>query len=159
MVATEASKDYIVGMRGAVRVPFAVFLAVGAVLSAGHALGSDAAPAVQPSPAPSPPPKRLSLGPYVDPYGPVTAERIFDVPHFETRVEVHGKAMDSAALTARMEWWLQDFEPLRGAVPRQGSAPSLTEMRDHRPHVTEGVNLVPILDWLMDKLNRSKGSQ
>jgi hypothetical protein len=155
MVATEASKDYIGGMRSAVRVPFAVFLAVVAVLSAGHALGSDVAPPPKPT-ATATPAKRLRLGPYVDPYGHVPVERLFDVPHFETRVEVHGKAMDSAALTARMEWWLRDFEPLRGAVPRQGSAPSLAEMRDHRPHVTEGVNIVPILDWLLDKLNGSK---
>jgi hypothetical protein len=90
----------------------------------------------------------------VDPYGATPTERILDVPHFETRIEVPGKAMDAAALTARMEWWMRDYEPIRGSVPRQGSAPSLAEMRDHRHHVTEGLNFAPVLDWLLDKLNK-----
>jgi hypothetical protein len=113
-----------------------------------------AAPASVPAAAPAAPKKRLNLGPYVDPYGPVTAERLFDVPHFETRVEVQGKAMDSAALTARMEWWMRDFEPLRGAVPRGGSAPSLEEIREYRPHPADSINIAPIIDWLVDKLNK-----
>jgi hypothetical protein len=116
------------------------------------------APAASASvPAPTPPPaprKRLRLGPYVDPPGPVPVEHIFDLPHFETRVEVQGKAMDSAALTARMEWWMRDFEPRRGSVPRGGSAPSLEEIREYRPHPADSVNIVPILDWLVDKLNK-----
>lgn len=144
------------GMSGAARVLIAAFLAVGAVLCAQEARGADPAPPPKPSAPASAPAKRLRLGPYVDPYGHVPVDRLFDVPHFETRVEVHGKAMDSAALTARMEWWLQDFEPLRGAVPRQGSSPSLAEMRDHRPHVPEGLDIAPILDWLGDKLNPPK---
>ena len=141
-------------MKGAARVSFAVFLMVTPVFCAGPAFGSDDVPASQPSSVPSPPPKRLNLGPYVDPYGPVSAERLFDVPHFETRVEVQGKAMDSAALTARLEWWMRDFEPLRGAVSHQASAPSLQEMAPYRPHVTPGLNLAPIIDWLVDKLNK-----
>jgi hypothetical protein len=153
-VATDASKDYIVCMKGAARGLFAVFLAVGAVLSAGLALGSDGPAVSIPSLNPSPPAKRLRLGPYVDPYGPVSADRLFEVPHFETRVEVHGKAMDRVALTARMEWWLRDFEPMRGAVSHAGSAPSVEEMKDHRTHPPDAVNIVPILDWLLDKLNK-----
>jgi hypothetical protein len=141
-------------MKGAARGLFAVFLAVGAALSAGIALGSDGPAVSMPSPSPSPPPKRLSLGPYVDPYAPVAPERLFEVPHFETRVEVHGKAMDSAALTAKMEWWMRDFEPMRGAVPRGGSAPSLEEIREYRPHPPDSVNIVPIIDWLLGKLNK-----
>jgi hypothetical protein len=117
------------------------------------ASASTAAPATAPARAPAPA-KRLNLGPYVDPYGPVTAERILDVPHFETRVEVQGKAMDSAALTARMEWWMRDFEPMRGAVSRAGSAPSVEEMREHRPHPPDSLNILPIIDWLVDKLNK-----
>ncbi len=69
-------------------------------------------------------------------------------------MEVEGKAMDSAALTARMEWWMRDYEPIRGSVPRQGSAPSLEEMREYRHHVTEGANFAPVLDWLLGKLNK-----
>ena len=130
-----------------------MFVAVGAVLAAGRALGADD-PAASMPPAPSPPAKRLELGPYVDPYGRVPVERILDVPRFETRVEVQGKAMDSAALTAKMEWWMRDFEPLRGAVPNQGSAPSLQEIQEYRPHVTEGANLLPVLDWLLGKITK-----
>jgi hypothetical protein len=138
---------------GAGRGSFPLVLTVGLVLS-GPAFGSDGPAVSKPSPVPAPPPKGLDLGPYVERYGPPPVERILDVPHFETRVEVPGKAMDAAALTARMEWWMRDYEPIRGSVPRQGSAPSLEEIREYRPHVTEGVNLAPVLDWLLDKLNK-----
>ena len=142
-------------MKRVARAPFTVqVLALGAVLCGGHASGSDATPAVQPSPAPSPAARRLNLGPYVDGYGPPPAQRILDVPHFETHVDVPGKAMDSAALTARMEWWMRDYEPIRGSVPKQGSAPSIEEMREYRPHVTEGLNFAPALEWLLGKLNK-----
>jgi hypothetical protein len=141
-------------MRGAVSVPLAVFLAISAVLSTGPAFGADDPGVSRPSPSPSPPAKPLDLGPYVDPYGPVTAKRLFEVPHFETRVEVQGKAMDSAALTAKMEWWMRDFEPMRGAVSHAGSAPSIEEMRPYRPHVTPGADITPLIDWLLGKLNK-----
>ena len=62
--------------------------------------------------------------------------------------------MDSAALTAKMEWWMRDFEPMRGAVSHQGSAPSVEEMRPYRPHVTPGVDIAPLIDWLLGKLNK-----
>jgi hypothetical protein len=143
-------------MRSAVRVPLAVFLAISGVLSTGLASGADDPGLSKPSPSPSPSAaKPLNLGPYVDPYGgPVTAKRIFDVPHFETRVEVQGKAMDSAALTAKMEWWMRDFEPMRGAVSHAGSAPSVEEMRPYRPHVTPAADIMPLIDWLLGKLNK-----
>ena len=140
-------------MRGAVRVPLAVFLAVGVLSVGGHALCSDVG-AAKPSPNPSPPAKRLSLGPYVDPYGPVSAERIIEMRRFETRVEVHGKAMDRVALTAKMEWWLRDFEPMRGAVSHAGSAPSVEDTKDFRTHPADAINVMPILDWLLGKLNK-----
>jgi len=139
-------------MRGAVRV--AVVLAVGAVLAAPLALRAEGSPAKAPTPAPSPPAKRLKLGPYLEPYGRVPVDRILAGPHFETRVEVEAKAMDSAALTARMEWWMRDFEPIRGAVPNGGSAPSLQEIHEYRPHVTEGANLLPVIDWLLGKITK-----
>ena len=116
--------------------------------------GADSAPAEKTSKASSPSDKRLRLGPYVDPYGPVPVERILDVPHFETRIDVHGKAMDTKALTARMEWWMRDFEPLRGAVSHHASAPSLQEIREYRNHEPDSVDIVPIIDWLVDKLNK-----
>ena len=115
--------------------------------------GADAAPAEKTSKAASASHKRLRLGPYVDPYGPVPVERILDVPHFETRIDVHGKAMDTKALTARMEWWMRDFEPF-GTVGHEGSAPSLEEIREYRTHPADSINFVPIIDWLVDKLNK-----
>jgi hypothetical protein len=139
-------------MMGAVRV--AVFLAIGVPLAVSRAADADGSPASAPSPAPSPPAKRLKLGPYLEPYGRVPVDGILDGPRFETRVEVEGKAMDSAALTARMEWWMRDFEPIRGAVPNGGSAPSLQEIHEYRPHVTEGANLLPVLDWLLGKITK-----
>ena len=151
-LAITAAKAYIVGMMGAVRV--AVFLAIGVMLAAPRVAGADGSPASTPFPAPSPPAQRLKLGPYVDGYGPPPAQRILDVPHFETHVDVPGKAMDSAALTARMEWWMRDFEPRRGAVPNEGSAPSLQEIHEYRPHVTEGANLLPVIDWLLGKITK-----
>jgi hypothetical protein len=148
-----ASEDYILGMRGADRVPFALVLTLGIVLCR-PVSGSDGSDVAKATPVASPAPKRLDLGPYVERYGQTRAQRILDVPHFETRVDVPGKAMDSAALTARMEWWMRDYEPIRGSVPRQGSAPSIEEMREYRPHVTEGVNFAPVLDWLLGTLNK-----
>jgi hypothetical protein len=76
------------------------------------------------------------------------------VPHFETRVDVPGKAMDAAALTARMEWWMRDYEPIRGSVSRRGSAPSVEEMREYRHHVGQPVDFIPVLDWLLGKINK-----
>jgi hypothetical protein len=139
-------------MTGAVRL--AALLAIGVVLAVPRAAGADGSRASTASPAPSPPTKRLKLGPYLEPYGRVPVDRILDGPRFETRVEVEGKVMDSAALTARMEWWMRDFEPLRGAVPNEGSAPSLQEIHEYRPHVTEGANLLPVLDWLLGKITK-----
>ena len=141
-------------MRGAGRRALAVALAVGAVLSGGHSFASDSPAAPMPSPVPATPAKRLNLGPYVDPYGTQPVQRILDVPHFETRVDVPGKAMDAASLTARMEWWMRDYEPIRGSVSRQGSAPSIEEMREYRHHVSEPVNFMPVLDWLLGKINK-----
>jgi hypothetical protein len=139
-------------MRGAVCV--AVFLVIGVVLVVPRAAAAEGSPASTPSPAPSPPAKRLKLGPYLERYGRVPVDRVLDGPRFETRVEVEGKAMDSAALTAKMEWWMRDFEPMRGAVPNGGSAPSLQEIHEYRSHVTEGANILPVLDWLLGRLNK-----
>ena len=119
------------------------------LLSVSPVHAADATPADKAAP----PDKRLKLGPYVDPYG-VPVERILDVPHFEERIDVHGKAMDTKSLTARMEWWMRDFEPLRGAVSRAGSAPSLQEIREYRNHEPDTVDMLPVIDWLLGKLNK-----
>jgi hypothetical protein len=67
------------------------------------------------------PPVRLNLGPYVDPYGPVTPERLGGPPPRDP-VEVQGKAM--TAPPSRQRWAVDaDFAPMRGAVSHQGSAP------------------------------------
>lgn len=153
VLAKRAPEDYILGV-GADRVPFVVLLALGMALSGPYALASEDLAVSKPSPGPSPSPKRLNLGPYVDPYGSAPVQRILDMPHFETRIDVPGKAMDAAALTARMEWWMRDYEPIRGSVSRQGSAPSIEEMREYRHHVTEPVDFMPVLDWLLGKINK-----
>ena len=99
--------------------------------------------------------KRLDLGPYRLGAKPeLVALPPSDTPKFHDRVEVHGRAHDAAALTAKMEWWLRDFEYTRGAVPLNGSAPSLLEMRDHRPTPPLAVDILPVLRWLSDKLSK-----
>ena len=105
--------------------------------------------------AASPAPSRLELGPYAasaadDP------RAILDEFRYHEHVEVRGKAMDSAALTARLEWWMRDSDLSRGATPATMSAPSIQEMRNYRPHVTEGANFMPVMEWLADKLGGKK---
>jgi hypothetical protein len=105
--------------------------------------------------AASPAPSRLKLGPYAakaadDP------RAILDEFRYQEHVEVRGKAMDSATLTAKLEWWMKDIDLTRGATPATMSAPSIQEMHDYRPHVTEGANLMPVMQWLAEKLGGKK---
>src|SRR5688572_24126071 len=102
--------------------------------------GGPTAPAT-PSPSPSPAaprlavPQGLKLGSY-SAHSP-DEERIVagpEVPRFSTDVEVQARAVDSAALTAKLAWWLRDFDGMRGPVAGAGRAPTLAEMRDFRPH-------------------------
>ena len=135
---------------------------------AGVAVAKDAAkapaPAASPTPAPAAgPAKRMNLGPY----GSVAADDpadLADALRYQEHVEVRGKAMDTRSLTMKLEWWMKDFEPMRGATPTGMSAPSIAEMRGYRPapsdsighHSTEAVDFMPAIQWLTDKLNKKK---
>ena len=131
---------------------------------AGPALAEDKAAA--PTPAASPAPsssKRLNLGPYRSVAADDPAE-LADALRYQEHVEVRGKAMDTRSLTMKLEWWMKDFEPMRGATPAGLSAPSIAEMRDYRPgvsdslghHTADPVDFVPAIQWLTDKLSGKK---
>jgi hypothetical protein len=47
--------------------------------------------------------------------------------------------MDTRSLTMKLEWWMKDFEPMRGATPSGMSAPSIAEMGGYRPHVSDSL--------------------
>jgi hypothetical protein len=131
------------------RAPLAV---LGVVLLAGPAWAQDrTAPAASSSPAPV---KRLNLGPYRSVQADDPAALV-DL-RFQEHVEVRGKAMDSRSLTMKLEWWMKDFEPMRGATPASMSAPSIAEMHDYRPHPPDALNLVPVMQWLTEKLSGKK---
>ena len=135
------------------------------------AAADPASPAVAASPAaPAPPPagvspaaaraaatgpRRLNLGPYRSVYADDPATLAMEL-HFQERVEVRGRAMDRVALTARLEWCMKDIDLSRGATPATMSAPSIAEMREYRPHPPDSINLVPVMQWLTEKLNLKK---
>jgi hypothetical protein len=111
------------------------------------------------SPAPrraaSPGPSRLNLGPYAASAADDPAA-LLDQLRFHERVEVRGKAMDSASLTAKLDWWMKDIDLSRGATPATMSAPSIQEMRNYRPHPADAVNLLPVMQWLAEKIGGKK---
>ncbi len=79
------------------------------------------------------------------------------VPMLTERVDVIGKPMDTEWLTAKMEWWMADFDPVYGSAPPiAGQAPSLNEMYEHRPHGPRSANLTPLLGWVAEKLSKKK---
>jgi hypothetical protein len=137
--------------------------AVLAVLGlAAAAAAEDSAPAPTATAAPSPA-KRLNLGPYRSVAADDPAE-LADTLRFQEQVEVRGKAMDRRSLTMKLEWWMKDFEPMRGATPASMSAPSIAEMRAYRPapsdsighHTAEPVDFLPAIQWLTEKLGGKK---
>jgi hypothetical protein len=120
---------------------------------------ASAVPVSSPAPAASPradtPRRKLRLEPYIDPYGKVPLPGI-DMPRFDQRVDVPGKAMDPISLTARMNWFLgKDWQPMRGAVPRGSSAPMLEETYPFRPRPAPAVDVLPIIQWLTDRLQKN----
>jgi hypothetical protein len=143
----------------------AVLVVLGlAGIAAAEDLARGPAPAASPAPASAPAsPKRMNLGPYRS----VAADDpavLADQLRFQEHVEVRGKAMDARSLTMKLEWWMKDFEPMRGATPAGLSAPSIAEMRGYRPapsdsighHSAEPVDFMPAIQWLTDKLNKKK---
>jgi len=132
---------------------------LGVLFLAGPALAEDSTvgPAL-PAPVASPAPRsasRLNLGPYRSVYAD-DPSMLADQLRFQEHVEVRGKAMDTRSLTMKMEWWMKDFEPMRGATPASMSAPSIAEMREYRPHPPDSLNLVPVMQWLTEKLSGKK---
>jgi len=135
---------------------------VGVLLGAGS-VGAESAPAststavpitVAASPAPAAA-HRINLGPYRSVLADDPRD-LADQLRFQEQVEVRGKAMDSRSLTLKLEWWMKDIELDRGATPAGLSAPSIAEMRDYRPHGGDAVNLMPVMEWLAEKLGKKK---
>jgi hypothetical protein len=143
------------------RAAWAVLVVLG-LAGPGLAADSSTQPSPQASPVPGPP-TRLNLGPYRSVAADDPAE-LADALRYQEHVEVRGKAMDTRSLTMKLEWWMKDFEPMRGATPAGLSAPGIAEMRDYRPHVSdslghhsaEPVDFMPAIQWLTDKLNKKK---
>jgi hypothetical protein len=132
---------------------------LGVLVAASPVLGqTTAAPAapstVAPSPAPGPP-SRLNLGPYRSVYAD-DPRVLADQLRFQEQVEVRGKAMDARSLTLKLEWWMKDIDLTRGATPASMSAPSIAEMHDYRPHPPDAINLVPVMQWVAEKLGKKK---
>jgi len=151
-VAGARSTHYIEDMRTALSVAAGV-LVLGASAAAADKTGPPAPGSVaSPTPTIS---QRLKLGAY----GSVRADApsaAFDQPRFEEHVEVRGKAMDARSLTLRLEWWLKDTDPTRGPVPVGLTAPSIRDMHDYRPHPPDSLDLVPVMQWLSEKLGAKK---
>src|SRR4029079_9559338 len=143
------------------RAAWAVLVVLGL---AGPSLAADsvAGPSPQASPVPGPS-KRLNLGPYRSVSADDPAE-LADALRYQEHVEVRGKAMDTRSLTMKLEWWMRDFEPMRGATPAGLSAPSIAEMGGYRPRVSDAIgqhtadtcDFMPAIQWLTDKLNKKK---
>jgi hypothetical protein len=140
-------------MRAALPAVLGVLVLGGPALAQDNTAGSGApAPAASPAPGPAP---RLNLGPYRSVLADDPAA-LADQLRFQEHVEVRGKAMDTRSLTMKLEWWMRDFEPMRGATPAGLSAPSIAEMREYRPHPADSLDLVPVMQWLTEKLSGKK---
>ena len=63
----------------------------------------------------------------------------------EVIVTEHGKAIARVVPYTRS-----------GATPASMSAPSIAEMREYRPHPPDSLNLVPVMQWLTEKLSGKK---
>jgi hypothetical protein len=146
-------------MRAALPAILGVLLGAGSVAAETAPAASAAATAVPttvaPSPAPASAPARFNLGPYRSVYTDDPAALV-DQLRFQEEVEVRGKAMDSRSLTMKLEWWMKDIDLSRGATPSSLSAPSIAEMRDYRPHPADAVNLMPVMEWVAEKLGKKK---
>jgi hypothetical protein len=130
----------------------------GVLVAASTASGQDTAARIAPAAAASPvagPPQRLNLGPYRSVHADDPAA-LADQLRYREQVEVRGKAMDARSLTLKLEWWMRDIELDRGATPASMSAPSIAEMRDYRPHPADSINLMPVMEWVAEKLGRKK---
>jgi hypothetical protein len=99
-------------------------------------------------------PRRLTIPSYALVGGDPLAAPI-ELPTVHERVDVVGKPMDTEWLTAKMEWWLMDYDLVYGPMPPIAyGAPMLHDMYDHRPHGAPFVTLNPIFDWVTDKIKK-----
>jgi hypothetical protein len=111
-------------------------------------------------PAPAPTPvsrvtrrllnRKLDLPTYArfgtDPFADAAAQ----LPAFSETVQVFAKPMDTQALTAKMKWWMDDFEPIyAGTGPARFHAPTLAEMREYRPSPPQSADLSTLLGILI----------
>jgi hypothetical protein len=159
VVAMARKRHYIEDMRAALLAGLGLLLTAPLGAFAGEAAVGPASATASPAPrraaSPAPGPSRLNLGPYAASAADDPAA-LLDELRFHERVEVRGKAMDSASLTAKLEWWMKDIDLTRGATPATMSAPSIQEMRNYRPHPADAVNLVPVMQWLAEKIGGKK---
>ena len=80
------------------------------------------------------------------------------LPAFHEEIEVLGRPRDRQALTAKMRWWMTDFEPIyAGASPAGFHAPTLLEMSEHRPMPPRAADFTPLLGWLLGKVMKKDG--
>ena len=141
------------------------FIALLATLALGAAPPRPTPEGAPAAPAPSPTPvsrvtrqllnRKLQLPSYArygtDPFGDA-----IEVPAFSEVVEVTARPMDTASLTAKMQWWMDDFEPVyAGAGAARFHAPTLAEMREHRPSPPQAADFTPLLGWLLGKLGKN----
>jgi hypothetical protein len=84
-----------------------------------------------------------------DPFADATAQ----LPAFSETVQVFAKPMDTQALTAKMNWWMNDFEPVyAGTAPARFHAPTLEEMREYRPSPPLSADLSTLLGILIGRI-------
>lgn len=75
------------------------------------------------------------------------------LPAFAETVQVLGKPMDTQSLTAKMNWWMNDFEPIyAGTGPARFHAPTLAEMREYRPSPPQSADLSTLLGILIGRI-------
>jgi hypothetical protein len=101
--------------------------------------------------------RKLDLPSYArfgtDPFAGATA----GLPAFSETVQVFAKPMDTQALTAKMKWWMDDFEPMyAGTAPAQFHAPTLAEMREYRPSPPQSADLSTLLGILIGHIKGDK---
>ena len=124
--------------------PWALAAAVVATLAGGVATdaAADDRPAPEPTPAPAVPASHLKLGPYAGFNLPRNEFVVPELPHFETRVEVHSRHPQEAMF----DWW-EHFH-FESSIYGRG-------INVQNPMPGGGYNILPIIDWLKKKKKKS----
>jgi hypothetical protein len=95
-------------------------------------------------------PGRLQLGPVLS--RRTAADGAPDFLWFESQVEVLDKLPVDPNMALAL--CLRDLDLRYG--PGAEGAPTRSEMESHRPHVTQGANLLPLLEWLFKQATKEK---